>query len=40
MMADGSSLSAWPTAASFLDAWNWAWRARIRIEDFFVIFEN
>jgi hypothetical protein len=26
---DGSSsLSAWPMAASFLDAWIWAWRAR------------
>jgi hypothetical protein len=31
---DGSSLSAWLTAASFLNAWIWAWRARIRVEFF------
>jgi hypothetical protein len=40
-MADGSSsLSVWLTAASFLDAWIWAWRAWIRVDDFFFIFEN
>jgi hypothetical protein len=30
-----SSLSVWLTVASFLDAWIWAWRAWIRVEDFF-----
>jgi hypothetical protein len=29
----------WLVAASFLDACIWAWRAWIRVEDFF-IFEN
>jgi hypothetical protein len=31
-----SSLSVWLTVASFLDAWIWAWRAWIRVEDFFL----
>jgi hypothetical protein len=30
-----SSLSTWPTAASFLDAWIWAWWACIQVRDFF-----
>jgi hypothetical protein len=35
-MADGSSsLSAWPMAASFLDAWIWAGRLRFGLMIFF-----
>jgi hypothetical protein len=33
-MAGGSSHSARLTAASFLDAWIWAWQAQIWVEDF------
>jgi hypothetical protein len=38
-MAGGSSLSTWPTAASFLDSWIWAWQAWIRVEDFFLFLK-